>query len=81
MHENCMNVYVNRFSHHAGNGQACVEVYVEPTTTCLGIIPVTIPIPLANGQQIFIQVLVDPEIPFFTPACATVQVSTSAPQC
>ena len=67
-------------SYHSGNGQACVEVYVEPTTTCRGIIPITIPIPLANGQQIFIQVLVDPVIPFLnSQECATVRVN--APQC
>ena len=66
---------ITKFSHHAGNGQACVQVYVEPTTTCRGIIPITIPIPLQNGQQIFIQVLIDPVIQ----ACATVKVD--APQC
>ena len=65
--------------YHAGNGQACVDVYVEPTQPCVGA-PITIPIPLPNGQQIFIQVTVVPPIPFVNPqGCATVTVN--APQC
>ena len=73
------NNQITKF-YHAGNGQACVEVYVEPTTTCRGIIPVKIPFPLQNGQQIFIEILVDPVIPFFNQqACATVRVD--APKC
>jgi hypothetical protein len=76
----CMNVYGNRFSHHAGNGKACVEVYVQPTTTCKGTIPISIPIPLPSGQQISIQIAIDPPIPFLKlEGCATVRVN--APQC
>lgn len=65
---------------HAGGGFACVEVNVEPTQQCLGIIPIRIPIPLANGQQINIEIRVDPPIPVISPnGCATVRVN--APQC
>ena len=57
-----------------------MEVYVEPTKTCLGIITIPISIPLTNGQQISVEVLVDPVIPFLSPqGCATVKVN--APQC
>ena len=61
-----------------GNNQACVEVYVEPTSTCIGIIPINIPIPLGT-QQVNVQVLVDPAIPFVSTECVTVRVE--APGC
>ena len=72
------NNRITKFS-HAGNGQACVEVYTEPTT-CRGIVAVTFPIPLQNGQQMSIEILVDPVIPSFNQqACITVRVD--APRC
>lgn len=63
-----------------GGGDVCVEVYVEPTQPCIGVIPIPIPIPLGNNQQGLVQILIDPPIPFFSPqGCVTVRVN--APAC
>ena len=67
---------------HVGGGDACVEVYVEPTSPCsgFGLIPIVIPIPLSGGKQILIDIRIVPQINFLGIAgCATVKVD--APQC
>ena len=57
-----------------------MQVYVEPTRPCTGLIPIPIPIPLSNGQQINIDIRIDPAVSFLgIPGCATVRVN--APQC
>ena len=57
-----------------GNGQACVQVYVEPTQPCTGGFTIPIPIPLPNGLRIFIEIVIDT-----ANDCATVRVN--APEC
>ena len=79
LHINFVYMYFFNYA-HVGGGEACVQVYVQPTSPCsgFGLIPIVIPIPLSGGKQILIDIRIIPEI-FGIVGCATVKVD--APQC